>query len=279
MAAALGQQPCLSVKNSEQLHQLFRADIDCISMVNINLSEFDFNFSNFPNLKFLFIDNCTNINQKSLYKDLSKLHWFERLQITNSKLNKLDSGIVGLKQLTALDFSYNDFDKIPCELNLLPQLKSLRFCGMNLEASKQCCKLTNLKKLTEVDLTSCNIKNMSCILDLLPDDNRVETLDLSDNLIISCPKEIKKLKNLETIAIYNKGFKSFPPQLFELESLRSILVGSDIEVKFPSNLQHKKMNILWFSTLDVDIERYKIKYPNIFWDFYHMDELRFPFIN
>ncbi|XP_010435942.1 PREDICTED: TMV resistance protein N-like [Camelina sativa] len=168
----------------------------------------------------------------------------EELKLVNLNIQKLSDAIGHFEFLERLDFSGNDFDRLPEDMNRLSRLKTL--CLRN------CSKLEELPELKQVQsltLSNCrslrslvkpsdaiqepsiycllelcldNCKNVKSLSDQLSHFTKLTFLDMSSHDFKTLPSSIRDLTSLVTICLHNckklKSLEELPPRLQFLDA-------------------------------------------------------------
>ncbi|XP_010441154.1 PREDICTED: disease resistance protein TAO1-like isoform X2 [Camelina sativa] len=168
----------------------------------------------------------------------------EELKLVNLNIQKLSDAIGHFEFLEKLDFSGNDFESLPEDMNRLSRLKTL--CLRN------CSKLEELPELKQVQsltLSNCrslrslvkpsdaiqdpsiycllelcldNCKNVKSLSDQLSHFTKLTFLDMSSHDFKTLPSSIRDLTSLVTICLNNckklKSLEELPPSLQFLDA-------------------------------------------------------------
>ncbi|XP_019086831.1 PREDICTED: TMV resistance protein N-like [Camelina sativa] len=194
--------------------------------------------------------NIRRFSYKENRKPVTTVHSFpyiaglEELKLVNLNIQKLSDAIGHFEFLEILDFSGNDFDRLPEDMNKLSRLKTL--------CLRDCSKLKELPELTQVQsltLTNCrslktlvkpsdasqdprkycllelcldNCKNVMPLSDQLSHFTKLTYLDLSSHDFKTLPASIRDLTSLVTICLNNckklKSLEELPPSLQFLDA-------------------------------------------------------------
>ncbi|KAG7548622.1 Leucine-rich repeat 3 [Arabidopsis suecica] len=186
------------------------------------------------------LNKSTSLNiRRFSYKENSRpvtFHSFpyipalEELKLVNLNIQKLSDGIGHLELLEKLDFSGNDFENLPEDMNRLSRLKTL--CLRNCSKLKELPELTQVQSLTLsnwslrslvklsdasqdpgvyclLELCLDNCKNVKSLSDQLSHFTKLTYLDLSSHDFKTLPSSIRDLTSLVTLCLNNcKKLKS-----------------------------------------------------------------------
>lgn len=181
------------------------------------------------------------------------------LKLVNLNIHNLSDGIGHLKLLEKLDFSGNDFENLPEDMNRLSRLKTLWL--------RNCSKLKELPELTQVQsLTLSNCKNLSSLVKLSDASQDPGLYCLLELCLDNC-KNVKSLSDqlshftkLTYLDLSSHDFETLPSSIRDLTSLVTLCINNCkklISVKeLPLSLQF--LDAHGCDSLDVDaLEHFK----------------------
>ncbi|KAL9922989.1 leucine-rich repeat protein 1 [Glossina fuscipes] len=144
----------------------------------------------------------------------------KQLTVTGIQLCKITFEICTLKNLTVLNLSYNNIEKIPLELGRL-SLTQLDISNNQLCADKSWLWL-NSKTLRE----------------------SLKELDFSANKLVFFPRPLIKLENLVTLKLNNNLIKRLPFGIRRMHNLRYLNMSSNQLESLPSSFNSIRLELL-----------------------------------
>ncbi|XP_023944674.2 leucine-rich repeat protein 1 [Bicyclus anynana] len=190
----------------------------------------------------LTINNRSEFPAKGLPRTLKSLY------INGLKLCNFRRDILLLNQLTVLDLSNNEIEKIPPEFSRLPSLCELHLSNNSLGLNKN--------------------PNWQWLLGLQVS-NKLKLLDLSGNKLKDLPKSIWKLQSLVTLKLNNNNLDYLPSSLGRISTLRylSITENNDLQ-SLPYTLKHCGLEHLDISSSKCTCDETDLKHINTKWKSY-----------
>ncbi|EOA15957.1 hypothetical protein CARUB_v10004053mg [Capsella rubella] len=164
----------------------------------------------------------------------------EELQLVNLNIQKLSDGIGHFEFLEKLDFSGNDFEKLPEDMNRLSRLKTL--CLRNCRNLKELPELTQVQSLI---LSNCrNLRLLVRLSDAIQDPGMYCLLELSlDNCknVKSLSDQLSHFTKLTFLDLSSHDFKTLPSSISDLTSLVTLCLNNCKKLKsleeLPQSLQ------------------------------------------
>lgn len=126
----------------------------------------------------------------------------ESLQIMHCKLTKVDSRILGLKNLRCLDLSNNHMRDLPDSIGQLSQLSELKL------ANNQITKIP-------LGLLNGSLKHS------------LQALDLSSNQLVMLPPQITDFTNMVHLKVCDNQLRCLPGHIGEMTRLRYLFAGNN----------------------------------------------------
>ena len=148
------------------------------------------------------------------------------------------------------------YTSIPSSLSSMPYLRKLDVHGNQIKEIP-----SFLSELTELDISSNLLKTCPKGLENLPN---LVRLNLSYNQIHQLDPVIFELINLEELNLYNNHLETFPPELFNLINLRHLdFSGNDLN-EIPSDFSKlKNLESLDFSEMGVNDSTFSSSMKNL----------------
>lgn len=142
----------------------------------------------------------------------------ESLQVSECRMKRIDSRIVGLRNLTRLDLSNNSIELIPDDLSKLQLLSELRIAHNNLTVlSPSLCMKPSLQKLLSL-------------------------LDLSYNKIQRLPVQICELANLVNLKLDHNEMEVLPPTIGRFPKLKFLSACNNKLKVLPANFMKLQLD-------------------------------------
>lgn len=189
-----------NISNLEILKDFIRlADL---SITNQDCQTLIFCEGDFPNLFYLSLECCYNVNTDGIH-NLGKL---ERLRIRNSNLNVLSADVGNVNSLYELVLEGNS--------------------------------LTDLPKLCSVCFLNISNNNFAKIPDSVFEQPSIETLIATDNSITEISKDVKNLARLKMLKLSNNKIEELPDELFKLSCLSSLSLNNNKIENVPQSIQN-----------------------------------------
>ena len=180
-----------------------------------------------------YIEYCQmiiNIDRKNGLEKINKWIWKENI----------DNPLIDPKRRQYLDLSssyYEEsarFEKLPCSIKYLENLKKLDLSGNNLKKIPE--SVFKLKNLKELNLSRTNIKEISSSIGNLQE---LEILDLRVNQISELPFSLTKCTKLKILYINENNFKKLPNWIGDLGNLEKLSIIQNKLTSLP--LSFKKL--------------------------------------
>lgn len=225
--------------------------LDCIPQFNSNVQSIITlsvqNGSNILNL------NCLNLKElpEQLFADYFQKHLLE-LHLKGNVLERLQSDIGKLKNLSALHMPQNRLSKLPTSFLELQNLTNLCVSQNNLSslplefsrltnlvtfnADKNCLstlphKLWNLPALKSLSLASNKLNKLQPTIYYC---KSLQYLNLDSNDLELLPPQITYLPNLKELSLCNNKLREVPYDLMYLKSLEKLFLDSNSDLSFLS---------------------------------------------
>ncbi|XP_015938916.1 disease resistance-like protein DSC1 [Arachis duranensis] len=159
-------------------------------------------------LQHISVKGCSNLNEFAVSSDL-----IENLDLSNTKVEKLDESIGQLQKLKCLNLEGSRVERLPKQLSTLKSLKELRHSYSELVIDKhQLQELFNgLSSLQILHLKDCNhLLEFPDNIDAL---SKLRELRLDGSNVTRLPATIKRLQELEILSLKNCKFLETLPEL------------------------------------------------------------------
>ncbi|KAI5643862.1 leucine rich repeat domain-containing protein [Phthorimaea operculella] len=179
--------------------------------------------SNLSNISVTAKDNAPTklvIRDRSEFPSKGLPRTLESLTLAGLKLCNFRRDILLLRQLTVLDLSNNEIQKIPPELGRMPNLAELYLSNNQLGLNG------------EVDWKW--ISGPQII-------NSLKLLDLTGNKLTDFPKAVWKLQKLVTLKLDQNKLKKLPATIGRISSLRYLTVSHNNLESVPCGLMHRPL--------------------------------------
>uniref|UniRef100_A0A1A9WZU5 PIF1/LRR1 pleckstrin homology domain-containing protein n=1 Tax=Glossina brevipalpis TaxID=37001 RepID=A0A1A9WZU5_9MUSC len=160
------------------------------------------------------------ITNRSDYPTKGFPRTLRQLTVTGIQLCKITFEMCSLKNLTVLNLSYNNIEKVPLELGRLP-LTQLDVSNNGLGADKSWLWL-NSKTLRET----------------------LRELDFSANKLDSFPRPLVRLEKLVSLKLNNNFIKRIPFAIRRMHSLRYLSMSSNQLESLPSSFNSTRLDLL-----------------------------------
>jgi len=220
----------------------------------INLRSLDLRFNSLGTLP-AEIGQLTNLQSlslldnslRSLPVEIGQLTHLQSLDLSGNSLTSLPVEIGQLTHLQSLDLSGNSLTSLPAEIGQLTHLQSLDLRDNSLNTLP--LEFGQLLGLTKFDISGNSLSHFpESIIKL----KELQELGLAANQITSLPKEIGELTKLGKLSlgrqslmlnqhqrIYSHGnyLSNFPPELIQLENLRSLDLSSNSLSALPAGIK------------------------------------------
>ena len=244
-------------------------------LVHTDLSKAEIDFSNFTNLKEIYLGN-NNLEKipdsVCLYNKIERLTYNENLLVSlpshflnlnnlkllnlcNNSIETIPSEIFRLESLEKLDLGMNCIKEIRFDLRNLNKLKVLNLYNNSIEIIP--IEIFNLESLEELDLGMNHIKdvqfeirNLKNLKKLYLNDNQIEELSeifnlesleelhLKNNNIKYVQVEIRNLKNLKQLYLHDNQIEELPESIGELINLEKIVILRNKLITLPASIQY-----------------------------------------
>jgi len=143
----------------------------------------------------------------------------------------LPDTIRNLSNVTLLDLSHNQLNRIPAEIRYLSNLRILSFTSNQL--SRVPAEIWTLSSLTDLYLAYNKLKNVPAEIDNL---SNLKVLHLYSNQLSSLPAEIGNLNNLKILHISSNQLSSLPAEIGNLNNLIELYLYSNRLNRLPSEI-------------------------------------------
>ena len=132
---------------------------------------------------------------------------------------------------------------LPEEIKTFQNLTLLYLSGAN-QLEKLPEAIGELKNLKTISLEGCRKLDINQVLSVLKNCPNLENLSLSYLPFTEMPATISELKNLKLLKIKNNKFKILPDELYTLENLKYLAMGSSTKDRYNYEEIFKKMKAL-----------------------------------
>ncbi|KAI8488315.1 hypothetical protein Bbelb_339110 [Branchiostoma belcheri] len=207
--------------------------------------------------------NITTETLLRLKKDLMTKEWnmmgkrtFSTLDLSHKNLTQLPEEVFELKELEALDLTYNWSIDLSDQLTKLTNLKVLCLNNCNLKTVPAAVmklpqlemlilsnnknitlpdEMSGLINLTVLDLRYCNLDTLPSVVLKL---TNLQVLDLSSSwfLILKISDELSKLNNLKVLRLCNRNLDTVPPAVLKLPQLEELDLGGNKRIHLPDGM-------------------------------------------
>lgn len=201
--------------------------LEVLDLSGNNLRRFPNGARRNPALRELVLRN----NMLTLRGRLKKHPSVETLALQHNSIRHVPRGIQNFKNLTKLNFNYNQIRSAHPSIGNLNKLEHLSFYRNALPAIPD--GVYALENLREIDLFFNQISGISPRIKQL---KKLETLYLSHNQLISLPETIGTLPVLQGLYVWNNRLDELPQSLGQLESLRFLWVNNNYLRTLPTSL-------------------------------------------
>ncbi|KAL8584951.1 hypothetical protein ACOMHN_043587 [Nucella lapillus] len=160
----------------------------------------------------------------SLPENISRCNKIQKLDLSGKfyprgQMKTFPEGVCSLVDLTVLDLSWQQIEKIPDEFGNLMHLKQLNLKGNRLthvsSEMSRCVKLQNINLAGALRLCSQIPEALFSLEDL-------QSLNLSDNFFTEIPEKVLGLCRLTTLIMQRNALLRLPDNLFELQNLKHL---------------------------------------------------------
>jgi hypothetical protein len=142
------------------------------------------------------------------------------LDLSGLEFKLLPTEIGQLRNLTALNISFNKLKKLPIEIGKLAKLTTLDVSDNQLSSLPT--DIGDLRSLTSMRLGENQLTSLPIEIGKL---TNLKILDFSDNLLSSLPVEIGKLRKLMVLDLFENQLTLLPAEIGIISNLRELYVG------------------------------------------------------
>ncbi len=175
-------------------------------------------------------------NLRELPKELGNLKKLRGLWIGRNKFSEVPKIVWRLRSLTGLSLADNNFMKLPKEISSLKNLRILNISRNKFEVlPAEIGNLVNLRRL-DINYADSLISLPKAIGNL----TNLEYLILYENNIRELPKEIGDLSNLKSLYCRFRKLIEIPKEIGKLENLISLKLILDSNTKIPKEISRLK---------------------------------------
>ncbi|MBC9912731.1 leucine-rich repeat domain-containing protein [Chitinophaga varians] len=213
-------------------------------------------------LKELRILNLRTNRFTTFPKNLAGMLKLEELSLRFNEIKTLPKEIAAFPALQILDLSSNSIAVLPPAIKELSRLKELHIKYNKLTALPE--ELGELQELEVVALNGNSKLDFDQAFRVLANCKKLKRLRLKGCGLSSLPESIALLEGLESIDLYDNGFKALPEVLLQLKHLREIISTEPLPMPFYINMIKDNPGITTFSTdnLTPHIENGKATLPD-----------------
>lgn len=148
----------------------------------------------------------------------------------------LSDAIANAEEVTRLKLEYQNLQKIPAEVLLLPNLRELYLANNSLAALPDSFT-QKLSRLEILDLSGNNFQKFPEALTSLSD---LMYLNISRNRISTLPASLGVLSSLRFLDIQHNKFKEFPEAVLEIENLQNLSLSNISLLSLPEDFPRLK---------------------------------------
>ena len=194
-------------------------------------------FARLNNLRGITFRYCTSVNWGQVLTVLSKEPKLEYLEISVSKINKLNAAIGAIKQLRSLNLKGNNLQTVADQTTKLPNLRIVNLSynpGMRWDETFK--RLADCDALEELDLSSNGLTNLDEGVGAL---TKLKRLTLSANFLSKLPNELTKLTALEDLELSNNtdiDWKQAATPVSQLASLKRLSLTGNKMAELPAKI-------------------------------------------
>ncbi|XP_078616216.1 uncharacterized protein LOC144884638 [Branchiostoma floridae x Branchiostoma japonicum] len=170
-------------------------------------------------------------NLKQLPDEVFELKDLEALDLSFNKNIDLYSELIKLTNLKLLNLEECDLDTVPAAVMKLPQLQTL-ILSHNEDITLPGA-MSSLVNLTVLDLDWCNLDTLPPVVLKL---SHLHSLDLSHNKQISLPDELCTLENIKVLRLCKCSMASVPPAVLKLTQLEELDLSGNSGIHLPDGL-------------------------------------------
>lgn len=155
------------------------------------------------------------------------------LKLNHNPIKSIDAGLYSLSSLELLNLNQTSVSMLPDSISRLAKLRVLVLPSTFTDFPSD---FGGLKSLSELHIN--NVSAQGNVLDAFPESvlgcQRLQVLDITGCRIGSVPREISKLKRLESVYLSNNGITDCPVELFTLPNLKVLDLSGNRISKIPA---------------------------------------------
>eukprot|EP00058_Branchiostoma_floridae_P028537 XP_002614028.1 hypothetical protein BRAFLDRAFT_67388 [Branchiostoma floridae] len=209
--------------------------------------------------------DLSNQNHKDLPDEVFELEELEALKLTYNESISLSNKLVKLTNLKVLCLENCNLDKLPPVVLKLSHLQVLDI-SKNKAISLPKMILKKLKKLKVLKLRDCDLVTIG--RQIFQQESQLEELDLSGNMQIDLPDELRTLKNIRVLRLNRAGMTTVPPAVLELSQLEKLDLSGNKQIKLSDQLLGlTNLKVLRLSRTEM------ASVPEVVWKLTHLEEL------